>query len=62
MEDTRSTHEKIKARSAFLDELKPLSKSSVSILNIAWGVFWGMMMWSVVSSVIGFVAWYGCTH
>lgn len=35
-----------------------MAKSSQpGVWTIAWGVFWGLMLWSVITGVLAFVLW-----
>lgn len=31
----------------------------LGVWTIAWGVFWGLMLWTVITAVIGFILWLG---
>lgn len=31
--------------------------SQPGVWTIAWGVFWGMLLWTVFTAVIGFLLW-----
>ena len=33
------------------------NQSGPGVWTIAWGVFWGMMLWTLITGVLGFLLW-----